>query len=330
MEAPQLRPASTVPMLLPWDLTVASLSPTQTTTAYEKSAPTASSPRWQARVSTDTAATAGPGTQARISGPLGIAVALDGSLYIADTGNNRVRQVATDGTISTVAGTGTAGYSGDGGQGTNAQLYHPIRVAISPDGALYIADLVNHRVRKLRSDGLISTVAGNGVPGYSGDGGPATEAELNNPVGLAVGADDRLYIADSGNNRIRMVGVDGSIVTLAGNGTAGYGGETGPGAAASLNDPAGIAVGPDGMVYVADTFNSRLREVAYGLRLFARVNWRSPRKTVTLPTSLTCEANTNARLTSSRGPLLYQFLYDLERATHRHTRRRQQQHAHRP
>jgi RHS repeat-associated protein len=252
----------------------------------------------------------GPATQARLAGPSGIAAALDGSLYIADTGNNRVRQVATDGRITTVAGTGTPGYSGDGGRGFDAQLYHPIRLAISGDGVLYIADLVNHRVRQLRPDGLITTVAGTGTPGYSGEGGPATEAQLNNPTGLALRSDGSLYIADTGNNRVRVVSGDGTIFTIAGNGVAGYNGETGPGGAATLNSPSGVTVGPDGVVYIADTFNSRVRQVAYTAASLRQGELVIPSEDGSVVYIFDLRGQHQRTVDALTGALIYRFFYD--------------------
>lgn len=208
----------------------------------------------------------GPATAARLANPSGVAVGPDGALYIADTDNNRVRQVGTDGIIVTVAGSDSAGgYGGDGGPAWQARLYHPIRVVVDPDGVLYIADLVNHRVRRVGVDGTITTLAGTGVPGYSGDGGPATQAQLYSPIGLALDTTGGLYIADSYNSRIRHVGTDGIINSLAGTGASGYSGDGGLAGAAQLNRPTGVRVSPGGDVYVADTNASRLRRIAPAL-----------------------------------------------------------------
>ena len=149
----------------------------------------------------------GPATAAGLSGPLAIAAAPDGSFYIADTGHNCIRRVGPDGIISTVAGNGTPGSSGDGGPAIAASLNSPAGVAVGTDGSLYIvSDVGNQPVRRVGPDGFISTVAGNGTPGFSGDGGPATAASLVSPVGVAAAPDGSLYIADLGNQRIRRVG----------------------------------------------------------------------------------------------------------------------------
>src|SRR5207253_2019957 len=147
--------------------------------------------------------------------PIGVALDGQGHLFIADTLNNRVREIS-GGIISTVAGTGTAGYSGDGGQATSAQINNPYGVAVDAQGNVYIADSLNNRVRKV-SGGVISTVAGTGTAGYSGDGGQATSAQLNFPIAVAVDGQGNLYIADLVNQRIRKVSA-GIISTVAGNG----------------------------------------------------------------------------------------------------------------
>ncbi|MCP4570830.1 MAG: hypothetical protein GY838_00615, partial [bacterium] len=187
-----------------------------------------------------------PATDASLYYPEGIAVAADGSLYIADTLHQRIRKVGSDGIITTVAGNGSSGYSGDGGVATDASLRDPHGIAVATDGSLYIADFWNYRIRKVGSDGIITTVAGNGSHGYSGDGGPATDASLYLPEGVTVAADGSLYIADWLNNRIRKVGNDGIITTVAGNGSPWYSGDGGPATDASLYYPEGIAVAADG------------------------------------------------------------------------------------
>ena len=213
----------------------------------------------------------GPAIQAQLAGPAGVAVGPDGSLYIVDSGNNRIRRVGPDGIINTVAGRGEQGFGGDGGPATQAQLAFPFDVAVGPDGSLYIADSGNSRIRRVGPDGIITTVAGPGSrspycgSGYSGggdDGGPATQAELCSPNGVAVGPDGSLYIADTLYNRIRRVGLDGIITNIA-NGTEwyGYSGDGGPATQAHLAGPRKVAVGPDGSLYIADTGNNRIRRV---------------------------------------------------------------------
>ena len=176
----------------------------------------------------------GPATSAQLFDPRGVAVDAAGNLYIADSYNNRIRKVATNGIITTVAGNGSEGYSGDGGPATSAQLYDPRGVAVDAAGNLYIADDVNQRIRRVGRNGIITTVAGNGSSGYSGDGGSATSAQLAGPSGVAVDAAGNLYIADVDNNRIRKVGTNGIITTVAGNGSEGYSGDGGLATSAQL------------------------------------------------------------------------------------------------
>jgi sugar lactone lactonase YvrE len=202
----------------------------------------------------------GPATSARIFNAHGIAVDSSGNLYIADTDNWRIRKVSTSGIISTVAGKGTEGFSGDGGAATSAELY-PWGVALDPSGNLYIADGRNYRVRKVSTSGIISTVAGNGIKGFSGDGGPATSAELGFTVGVALDSAGNIYIADAGNNRIRKVSTSGIISTVAGNGTRGFSGDGGPATSAELGSPSGVAVDSPGNIYIDDEGNDRIRKV---------------------------------------------------------------------
>ncbi|MBW3625319.1 MAG: SMP-30/gluconolactonase/LRE family protein [Armatimonadetes bacterium] len=157
-----------------------------------------------------------PATQARLSQPVGVAVDRNGNLYIADRGSHRVRKVTPQGIITTVAGSGQEGYAGDGGPALQARLNGPHDVAVDGKGNLYIAGAGNHRVRKISPQGIITTVAGVGRPGSAGDNGPAVEAELNSPQDVAVDPNDHLYIADTGNHRIRRVTPAGTIQTVAG------------------------------------------------------------------------------------------------------------------
>jgi uncharacterized protein (TIGR03437 family) len=204
----------------------------------------------------------GPATSARLTWPCGVAVDSAGNLYIADQGDNRIRRVS-NGVITTVAGDGTWGYSGDNGPATSAQLSGPWGVAVDAAGNLYIADTRNNRIRKV-SNGVIATVAGNGTPGFSGDNGPASNAQLNGPWGVAVDAAGNLYIADSSNYRIRMVS-NGVIATVAGSGLTapsgggGFSGDYGPATSAQLNSPSGVALDSAGNLYIADTGNDRIR-----------------------------------------------------------------------
>ena len=170
-------------------------------------------------------------------------------------------QSAETWTIDTIAGTGTEGYSGDGGAATAAQLNNPRGVAVDGSGNVYIADLSNNRIRKVDGSGNISTIAGTGTQGYSGDGGAATAARLNWPQQVAVDGTGNVYIADTGNQRIRKVDGAGNISTFAGTGTEGYSGDGGAATAARLNSPQEVALDNAGNVYIADTGNDRIRKV---------------------------------------------------------------------
>jgi sugar lactone lactonase YvrE len=191
--------------------------------------------------------------------PLAVVVGPAGEIYIAE--GNRVREVKKDGRIATFAGTGAAGYGGDGGPAAQAQLDTPQGLAADSAGNVYIADTLNNRVRRVDTDGTITTVAGAGEAGYAGDGKPGREAKLNLPTGLAIGFGDTLFIADTGNNVVRQLGPDGVIQTVAGTGEAGYRGDPGPATSAVLHAPAGLAFDDEGNLYIADTLNQRVRRV---------------------------------------------------------------------
>lgn len=200
----------------------------------------------------------GPATAAGLS-VSSIAMDSAANIYIGDPLNYRVRKVLNDGTINTVAGTGVQGFSGDNGPALNAKLSTVAGVAIDAAGAIYVVDAGNQRVRKIATSGIITTIAGTGVAGFSGDGGLAVNAQLHDPTAIAVDTSGNLYIADTGNNRIRKVASNGTITTIAGNGAAGYSGDGAVGTAASLAAPVGLAIGKSGTIYVADTGNNAIR-----------------------------------------------------------------------
>ena len=205
-------------------------------------------------------------TSAEMNRPGGVTLDAAGNLYIADIGNNRIRKVdAASGIITTVAGNGTQGYSGDGDAATSAQLNWPSGVAVDTTGNIYIADNANKRIRKVdAATAVINTVAGNGTYGYSGDGGPATLAQLNFPYGIAVNAAGDLYIADRQNNRIRKVdAATGTITTIAGNNFGGYWGDVGAATSISLNYPSSVALDAAGNLFIADEGNNRIRKVVF-------------------------------------------------------------------
>jgi sugar lactone lactonase YvrE len=248
----------------------------------------------------------GPATAARLYWPFGIAVDSTGIVYIADSYNHRIRRIALDGTITTVAGTGPTGpnngsFSGDGGPAVNATLNTPYDVKIDDQGNLIVSDSFNFCIRKITPGGTISTlatlpalpeniavdhsgnvyaagglfntilkitasgavttIAGTGAVGSSGDGGPATAATLSWPEGVAVDNAGNVFVADTNNSRVRRISPAGIITTIAGTGVQGFGGDNGLGSAAQLNQPEGVSVGPDGSVYVADSFNYRIRKL---------------------------------------------------------------------
>ncbi len=204
----------------------------------------------------------GPATSASLSVPTGVFVDASGNLYIADYLSDRVRKV-TQGVITTVAGNGVAGFSGDGGQATAAELNHPYSVAADGSGNIYVADWGNMRVRKIAA-GVITTAAGIGGGGFSGDGGAATSAQLSNPSGVALDTSGSLYIADTNNHAVRKIS-GGTIMTVAGDGTAGFSGDGGPAAGSRLNHPMGVAVDAGGNLYIADSGNNVVRKVSGGV-----------------------------------------------------------------
>jgi uncharacterized repeat protein (TIGR01451 family) len=211
----------------------------------------------------------GPATSAQLRNPYVVAVDTAGNLYFSDGGNNRIRKVTLDGVIRTVAGNGTYGYSGDGGLATSGQIWGVSGLAVDTAGNLYLADSVNNRIRKVTPDGVIQTIAGNGAPGFSGDGGLATSAQLERPEGIGLDAAGNLYIltsnpafSSSGSNRIRKVTLDGVIHTVAGNGTIGFGGDGASAISAQFSSiPRDLAIDAIGNLYIADTGNNRVRKV---------------------------------------------------------------------
>jgi DNA-binding CsgD family transcriptional regulator/sugar lactone lactonase YvrE len=203
------------------------------------------------------------GVSALLAQPRGLAVDSLGDLLIADTGDNRIRKLDSTGLISTFAGDGTPGWSGDGGPADLAQLSAPEGIALDAQGDLFIGDAANGRIRKV-SSGVITTFAGNGTSGFSGDGLPATKAEFIVPLGLAVDSRGNLYIADAGNNRIRRIDLAGVITTIAGSGEVGYSGDSQKATSAKLNLPAALAIDRSNDLYVADSGNNRMRLVRLG------------------------------------------------------------------
>lgn len=207
----------------------------------------------------------GQASLAQLNGPLGVCLDKSGNLYVNDEGNYRVRKISTSGVITTVAGNGTQSSSGDGGPATSATMNIPIRCAVDNSGNLYIVDQGAHKIRMVNSSGIISTFAGTGIPGFTGDGGPAAAAEMNNPTAAAFDAAGNLYVSDQVNQRIRRIDTNGIIATVAGNGSAGFSGDGGLATSASLNYPGSTVIDSTGSLYIVDSANNRIRTVLGGI-----------------------------------------------------------------
>ena len=203
----------------------------------------------------------GPATAASLNGPAATAVDSAGNVYMANAYSSRIRKVDTNGLISTIVGNGSCNFGGDEGPATSATICQPYGVAVDNSGNVFIADTYNHRIRKVNSSGIISTIVGNGTPSFSGDGGQSVNATVNSPTGVAVDATGNIFIADSGNYRIRMIRPNGIISTVAGNGNAGFSGDGRPAINASFNTTRSVAVDTAGNIYIADIYNTRIRKV---------------------------------------------------------------------
>jgi sugar lactone lactonase YvrE len=199
--------------------------------------------------------------QAKLNNPSSLATDSAGNLFISDSDNQRIRKVDTSGIITTVAGNGSYGFSGDGDAAITAQLAYPAGITVDNAGNLFIADAVNDRIRKVDTSGIITTVAGSNLAGFGGDGDSAVEARLNSPADVAVDGAGNLFIADTWNSRIRKVDTSGIITTVAGDGSFGFGGDGSSATTAQLQRPASITVDDIGNVFIADTINNRIRKV---------------------------------------------------------------------
>ncbi len=203
----------------------------------------------------------GPALQADLNFPAGLALDADGNLYVADRNNHRVRKIDKQGIIITVAGTGEASWNGDDGPATEAALHHPSDLEVDGEGSLYISDRSNSRIRKVDAGGIITTIAGMGLPDFGGDYGLAVDALLKYPFGICLDRRGNLYIADRGNNRVRKVDGHGIITTVAGDGTHSFAGDYGPANQSSLAFPTDVVVDDSGNLYIADRNNNRVRMV---------------------------------------------------------------------
>ena len=204
----------------------------------------------------------GGASSAQVREVNGIALDSAGIIYLADTGNHRIRRIGKDGMIERFAGTSSSGAGPDGVAAILSALSSPQGIAAGKDGSIYISDTNNHRIRKVLPNGTIETIAGSGVAGFSGDNGAAKSARLNNPAGLAVDSEGNILFADTNNHRIRQITSSGLIRTIAGTGVAGFSGDDGAAVSARLSFPSGVAVDSRGVIYVADRGNHRIRRLS--------------------------------------------------------------------
>lgn len=203
----------------------------------------------------------GPATSADLNRPIKLYIDAANNIYFADFNNHRIRKITAAGIISTVAGNGSTGYTGDGVPATATSLWFPCSVTFDVAGNMYICDYINYRIRKVNPAGIISTYAGNGFGGFAGDGGPATSASIFKAFDIEIDNLNNMYIADASNNRVRKVNAAGTISTIAGTGAPTFGGDGGAAVAAPLNNPAGLALDGLGSLYIADQFNYRVRKI---------------------------------------------------------------------
>jgi type IX secretion system substrate protein len=219
----------------------------------------------------------GPATAAQIYDPLGLAFDGPGNLYFSDNFNHRIRKISTSGIISTIAGNGTSGYSGDGLPATQAQIVYGGIVAFGPSGDLYIPDYLNNRIRKVDASGIITTVIGNGTNANTGDGGPATAAAVSEMWSVLFDKAGNMYLTDVLGYSIRKVDVSGIISTIAGTGTGGYCCDGGPATNAQMGFAAYCsAIDASGNLYIADYTNNRIRRISYNTTAVNGLNMQLP------------------------------------------------------
>lgn len=240
----------------------------------------------------------GAATVAALNRPTALAIDATGALLVCDTANQRIRRISA-GTIVSIAGTGVEGFAGDGAAAVSAELDTPEGIAVAPNGSIYIADSHNGRIRVLATDGIISTFAGTGQPGYSGDGGAAAAAQLSLPRGLVVISTGAVIFADSNNQRVRMISAQGTISTVAGNGVQGIAGDGSAATAAALNSPRGVAVSSFGLPTLADAPNHTVRELATNGDLYLPAGMENPPRTSSV--ALTLPGNVSYASTASVG-----------------------------
>ena len=203
----------------------------------------------------------GEAIEAGVFGPTSVFLDGAGVLYLAEWNGNSLRRIDASGRITSIAGTGEHGYGGEGQQAALARLWNPSSVFRTGTGQIYLSEWSNHRVRRIQPDGSIVTVAGTGLSGFSGDGGPATNARISSPNGVFVLEDGTVYFSDLGNQRVRRVDPDGTISTIAGTGLPDFTGDGGAASRAALNGPAGLFIDADGTLYITDSRNGRIRVV---------------------------------------------------------------------